>query len=79
MLLPDLITYIIVKDNNQKECLVVRNKALSVKANIRRKISSKNVQEKNLSIRRKININFIVPIDLTPSSRTRKLALFVEG
>jgi len=34
MLLPDLITYIIVKDNNQKECLVVRNKALSVKANI---------------------------------------------
>ena len=34
MSLPNLITHIIIEDTNQKECVVVRAKALSAKANI---------------------------------------------
>jgi len=78
MLLLDLITHIIIEDTNRKECVVARAKMLFVKTNMIEDKPTPKRYEKNLTIKRKIIINFLISMELTLPSRRREIVLSTE-
>ena len=76
--LSNLITDIIIEDTNRKDWAVAKAKSLSAKANVVEDKLAQKRYEKNLIIKRNIS-NSLVPVELTPLSRKRVIALSVES